>query len=192
MHYLEFFRQIKIDDKKGDFSVTIEDPQGKPIEPGATYHGTDTVFLDISTADPFSSLEAYGMAMRTANQARPKPYDFPTLCGWLVSQGSYGEGRPINNSKELVGQMELAAKSGILNHTPVAIRLEPDYYCDKNAGDTQQGWWNDETWAKYGSLVPPYETFGKFCGKIRELGGIPFTYIQANMPSNDFALAHPD
>lgn len=192
LHYLEFFRQIKIDEKKGDFSVTIEDPQGKRIEPGTTYHATDTVFLDISTADPFNSLEAYGMAMRTANQARPKPYDFPTLCGWLVSQGSYGEGRPINNSKELVGQMELAAKSGILNHTPVAIRLEPDYYCDKNAGDTQQGWWNDETWAKYGALVPPYETFGKFCGKIRELGGIPFTYIQANMPSNDFALAHPD
>ncbi len=192
LHYLEFFRTIKIDERKGDFSVTIEDPQGKLIKPGTTYHGTDTVFLDISTADPFTSLETYGMAMRTANQARPKPYDFPTLCGWLVSQGSYGEGRPINNSKELVGQMELASTSGILNYTPVAIRLEPDYYCDKNTGDTQQGWWNDETWAKYESLVPPYETFGKFCGKIRELGGIPFTYIQTNMPSNDFAIAHPE
>lgn len=192
LHYLEFLRLIKIDERSGDLSVTIEDPQGKRINPGTTYQGTDTVFLDISTADPFASLEAYGMAMRSANQARPKPYDFPTLCGWLVSQGSYGEGRPINNSKELVGQMELAAKSGILNHTPVAIRLEPDYYCDKNTGDTQQGWWNDETWAKYNSLVPPYETFGKFCGKIRELGGIPFTYIQSNMPSNDFAIAHPE
>ncbi len=192
LHYKEFLRQIVLDERKGHFTVTIEDPQGKRIEPGTTYHGTDTVFLDISTTDPFSSLEAYGLAMRAANNARPKPYDFPTLCGWLVSQGSYGEGRPLNNSKELVGQMELAAKSGILNYTPVAIRLEPDYYCDRNFGDTQQGWWNDEMWAKYGSLVPPYETFEKFNKKITELGGIPFTYIQSNMPSNDFAAAHPD
>jgi len=192
LHYKEFLRQILLDERKGHFSVTIEDPQGKLIEPGTTYHGTDSVFLDISTADPFASLEAYGLAMRAANNARPKPYDFPTLCGWLVSQGSYGEGRPLNNSKELVGQMEIAAKSGILNYTPVAIRLEPDYYCNRNFGDTPQGWWNDEMWAKSNALVPPYETFGKFNGKIRELGGIPFTYIQSNMPSNDFALAHPD
>lgn len=191
LHYLEFLRQIRIDEKKRRLTVTIEDPQGKRIAPGTTYHATDTVYLNISTTDPFASLEAYGLAMRSANDAKPKAYDFPTLCGWLVSQGSYGEGRPLNNSKELVGQMELASKSGILNYTPVAIRLEPDYYCDRNQGDTQQGWWSDKKWAEYGSLVEPYETFGKFCGKIRELGGIPFTYIQTNMPSNDFAAAHP-
>jgi hypothetical protein len=192
LHYREFFRQIILNERKGDFSITIEDPQGKRVEPGTTYNATDTVFLDISTADPFTSLETYGMALRTANQAHPKPYDFPTLCGWMVSQGSYGEGKPINNSKDLVGQMELATKSGILAYTPVAIRLEPDYYCDQNAGDTAQGWWSDEKWSQYNSLIAPYETFGKFCGKIRELGGIPFTYIQSNMPSNDFALAHPE
>ncbi len=192
LHYLEFFRQIILNERRGDFSITIEDPQGKRVEPGTTYHATDTVFVDISTTDPFSSLEAYGMALRTANQAHPKPYDFPTLCGWMVSQGSYGEGKPINNSRDLVGQMELAAKSGILAYTPVAIRLEPDYYCDQNAGDTPQGWWSDEKWSQYNSLIAPYDTFGKFCGKIRELGGIPFTYIQSNMPSNDFALAHPE
>ena len=73
-------------------------PQPKRIEPGTTYHATDTVFIDISTTDPFTSLETYGMAMRTANQAHPKPYDFPTLCGWLVSQQGYGEGKSINNS----------------------------------------------------------------------------------------------
>jgi hypothetical protein len=192
LHYHEFLRQIRLDERKGHFTVTIEDPQGKLIAPGATYHATDTVFLDVSTTDPFASLEAYGMALRNANNARPKPYDFPTLCGWLVSQGSYGEGRPLNNSKELVGQMEIAAKSGILRYTPVAIRLEPDYYCNQNSGNTQQGWWNDEKWAQYGHLVAPYETFDKFCGKITELGGIPFTYIQSNMPSNDFAIAHPE
>ena len=192
LHYLEFLRHIEINKRRGYFTVTIEDPQGKLVEPGTTYHGTDTVFLDISTPDPFASLEAYGLAMRAANGADPKPYDFPTLRGWLVSQGSYGEGRPLNDSKSLVGQMQHAKKSGILDYTPVAIRLEPDYYCDRNYGDTQQGWWNDEMWAKYGSLTEPYETFGKFNAKIAELGGIPFTYIQSNMPSNDFAIAHPE
>ncbi len=192
LHYHEFLRRMVIHPRRKHFSVTIEDPIGKPIAAGDTYHGTDTVFLDVSTANPFDALERYGLAMRKANDANPKIYDFPTLCGWLVSSGHYGEGRKINNSKELVGQMELAVKSGIQNYTPVAIRLEPDYYCNQNYGDTQQGWWNDKYWAKYGSLTEPYETFGKFCGKIREMGGVPFTYIQSNMPSNDFAIAHKE
>ena len=191
LRYQEFLRRINLNERRKTFSVTIEDPFGKLVEPGTTYHGKDNVFLDFSTTDPFQSLEAYGMAMRKANDARPNLYDFPTLCGWMVSTGSYGEGRLINNSPELVGQMELAKKSGILKYTPVGIRLEPDYYCTANAGDTQQGWWNDEYWAKYGALLKPYETFGKFCGRIQELGGVPFTYIQTNMPSNDFAKAHP-
>ena len=191
LRYREFLRRLILDEKKNEFTVTIEDPIGKLVSPGSTYHAADSVFLDIVTSDPFASLEAYGLAMRTANKANPKPYDFPTLCGWLVSQGAYGEGRPINDSKSLIEQMELAAKSGLLKHTPVAIRLEPDFYCDQNYGNTQQGWWNDKMWAKYGALTPPYETFAKFNGKLRELGGIPFTYIQTNMPSNDFALLHP-
>ena len=192
LQYRDFLRRVILDGEKRTLNVSIEDPQGKLIGPGATYDAVDSVFLDFSTTDPFASLERYGLAMRTANSARPNRYDFPTLCGWLVSTGSYGEGKPINNSRDLIGQMEIAKQSGILNYTPVAIRLEPDYYCDRNGGDTQQGWWDDEHWAKYGSLTPPYETFAKFCGKIRELGGIPFTYIQGNMPSNDFALAHPE
>ena len=192
LRYREFLRRLVLDEKRSEFSVSIEDPYGQLVPPGSTYDAVDTVFLDIASADPFASLEAYGMAMRAANKANPNRYDFPTLCGWLVSQGSYGEGKPINNSASLVEQMQLAVKSGLLKYTPVAIRLEPDFYCHRQYGNTQQGWWDDETWAKYGSLTPPYETFGKFCGKIRDLGGIPFTYIQTNMPSNDFALAHPD
>ncbi|BCX48652.1 hypothetical protein HAHE_25600 [Haloferula helveola] len=190
--YRDFLRFIQFDGQKNQLTVTIEDPQGKTVEPGATFDSADTVFLDFTTADPFESLERYGLAMRVANDAKPNAYDFPTLCGWLVSSGHYGEGKPINNSKDLVGQMDLAKESGILKYTPVAIRLEPDYYCNRNYGDTQQGWWDDEHWAKYGSLTPPFETFGKFCGKLHEMGGIPFTYIQSNMPSNDFAAAHPE
>lgn len=192
LRYRDFLRGIVLNERRKSFSVTIEDPFGKLVGPGETFDAVDTVFLDFSTRDPFESLERYGLAMREANAARPNRYDFPTLCGWMVSTGSYGEGRPINNSRELVGQMELARDSGILKYTPVGIRLEPDYYCTANAGDTQQGWWNDDTWAKYGSLVEPFETFGKFCGRIEELGGVPFTYIQTNMPSNDFAKAHPE
>ena len=130
--------------------------------------------------------------MRYANKVNLNHYDFPTLCGWMVSTGKYGEGKPINNSKGLVEQMAIAKKSGILDYTPVAIRLEPDYYCYSNHGDTQQGWWDDHHWAKYHALTPPYETFDKFCKKISSLGGIPFTYFQSNMPSKDFAMTHPD
>ena len=192
LRYREFLRRLVLDEKNNELSITIEDPFGKLIPPGTDYDAEDTVFLDFVTRDPFASLETYGLAMRTANKANPKPYDFPTLCGWLVSQGSYGEGRPINDSKSLVEQMELAAKSGLLRHTPVATRLEPDFYCYRDYGNTPQGWWNDERWATYGSLTPPYDTFAKFNARLRELGGIPFTYIQSNMPSNDFALAHPE
>lgn len=193
LHYRDFLRTLGMHPRrKGQFLALVEDPIGKRVEPGATFAAVDTLYLDVSTSDPFLSLEQFGMAMRSANKANPKPYDFPTLCGWLVSTGAYGEGTPINHSAALVGQMELAANSGILEYTPVGIRLEPDYYADHNQGDTQQGWWDDEHWAKYGSLTPPYDTFGKFCGKIRELGGVPFTYIQTSMPSNDFALKHPD
>jgi len=193
LHYRDFMRTMGAHHRRKDkFIATIEDPIGKLIAPGETFDAVDTLYLDASTTDPFVSLEQYGMAMRKANKANPKPYDFPTLCGWLVSQGSYGEGIKINHSKGLVEQMELAKESGILNYTPVGIRLEPDYYCNHNYGDTQQGWWNDAYWAKYGSLTEPYDTFAKFCGKIQELGGVPFTYIQSNMPSNDFALKHPE
>lgn len=192
LHYRDFLRKLGVHHRRGWFSLTIEDPQGKLVPAGERFDAVDTVLIDVSTSDPFVSLEQYGMAMRKANGANPKPYDFPTLCGWLVSTGSYGEGIKINHSKGLVEQMELADKSGILRYTPVGIRLEPDYYCNRSYGDTQQGWWTDEIWAKYGSLTEPFETFGKFCGKIQELGGVPFTYIQSNMPSNDFALKHPE
>ena len=74
----------------------------------------------------------------------------------------------------------------------MAVRLEPDYYCYSNYGDTQQGWWDDAHFAKYNSLREPYETFSKFCQAVNTRGGVPFTYFQGSMPSNDFAVAHPE
>lgn len=192
MRYEEFLRTVSLSKAGSKLTITVEDPYGKNIPAGATFHSHDTTYVDFVSPDPFISLERYGTSMRYANKVNLNQYDFPTLCGWMVSTGKYGEGKPINNSKGLVEQMAIAKKSGILDYTPVAIRLEPDYYCYSNHGDTQQGWWDDHHWAKYHALTPPYETFDKFCKKISSLGGIPFTYFQSNMPSKDFAMTHPD
>ncbi len=180
------------------------DPQGKLVPPGETYMSADTSYLDVVTPDPFEALEKYGEALRVANHADPNTYNFPTLCGWMVSQGFGGERKPINNSPGLVEQTRIARDRGFMKYAPLAVRLEPDAYCYNTQGNTQQGWWDDEHWEMYppgmrsrvdpehGSLQKPYETFARFCKAVRELGGIPFTYFQASMPSNDFASAHPE
>lgn len=173
-------------------TLTINDPQGKRIAPSRAWKSKDTFIVDIATKDPFDSLELYGKSLAAANNANPNVYDFPTLCGWMASQRDYGDGTPTNTSSALVEQMKIAIDKGITKYTPVALRLEPDYYCYSDDGDTQQGWFDDEHWAKYGTLTKPYETFAKFAGKIKSMGGKVFTYVQGSMPSNDFALAHPD
>ncbi len=186
--------------------LTLEawDPQGKWVAPGETFWSRDTSYLDLATADPFEALEAYGMALRKANRADPNLYDFPTLCGWMVSTASLGEGAPINNSAALVEQARMAHERGLARYTPLAVRLEPDTYCYGNQGDTQQGWWDDAHWRALGpgngdakgegegSLRKPHDTFASFCKAVAELGCVPFTYFQSSMPSNDFAAAHPD
>jgi len=173
-------------------SLTVFDPQGKRVAPGEIYVSKDSFFVDMVTPDPIESLERFGRSMATANDACPNPYDFITLCGWMTSMEGLGDGLPINNSPGLVGEMEKAIETGLTKYTDIAVRLEPDYYCYEDEGDTQQGWYDDEHWAKYGSLVKPYETFKKFCDKIKALGGKVFTYVQTSMPSNDFALEHPE
>ncbi|MCP4313171.1 MAG: hypothetical protein GY790_18075 [Bacteroidetes bacterium] len=178
--------------KQSFMTLMIHDPQGKRIEPGELWTSKDSYYVDIVSADPFISLERYGKSLAKANNANPNAYDFPTLCGWMTSMKEYGDGTPTNNSAALVKQMKIALDSGITNYTTVALRLEPDYYCYSDDGNTQQGWWDDEHWSKYGSLQKPYETFSKFAGKIDSMGGKVFTYVQGSMPSNDFALAHPD
>jgi hypothetical protein len=123
-----------------------------------------------------------------ANHARPNVYDFPTLCGWAV--GALSHLGNINNSPALVSQLETARKVGVTKYTKVAIRLEPDTYCNAD-GNTEQGWWDDAHWARYGHLRAPYETFAKWCAALRERDGIPFTYFQTGMPSDDYAREFP-
>ncbi len=178
--------------KNSFVTLTIHDPQGKRIKPGELWVSKDTFFVDITTLDPFESLERFGASLAKANNAHPNVYNFPTLCGWMTSMKGYGDGTPTNNSPALVEQMKIATNTGITKYAPLALRLEPDYYCYSSDGDTQQGWWDDEHWAKYGSLQKPYDTFSKFAKAINSMGGKVFTYIQGSMPSNDFALAHPD
>ena len=173
-------------------SLSIQVPQGKRIAPGRTWCSTDTFLVNICTANPFESLESFGAAMAQANKAAPNPYDFITLCGWMTSDDVLGDNVPINNSPALVDQIKIAKETGLTRYTDIAVRLEPDYYCYNDQGDTQQGWFDDDHWARYGALQKPYETFRKFCAGIAAYGGKVFTYVQGSMPSNDFALEHPD
>ncbi len=111
-----------------------------------------------------------------------------SLCGWGV--GALCHLGNVNNSKLLVDQMEDARKCGLTRYTKVGIQLVPDRYCYAD-GNTEQGWWDDEHWAKYKHLVPPYETFAKWGAALRERGGIPCMYIQSGMPSDDYAQVFP-
>jgi hypothetical protein len=199
LKYREYARTVisefKKNEKKGDMlllTLSVFDPQGKRIPPGEAWTSDDSYYIDFSTSDPFDALELYGLSLAKANDAHPNRYNFPTLCGWMVSTKSLGEGKPINNSPGLVEQMRIAKKHGLNRYTTLAVRLEPDYYCYNDQGNTQQGWWDDEHWAKYGSLKPPYKTFAQFCKAVNDLGGKVFTYFQASLPSNDFAVAHPE
>jgi len=175
-------------DKRFGLGCRAQDPIGRLVEPGQIYWSKDTFYLDVTTADPFAALEEYGRAMRAANKAHPNVYDFPVLCGWSVGAMSKLPG--INNAKALVGELESAQKCGLTKYTKVGIRLEPDSYCYGD-GNTEQGWWDDAHWSKFGHLNAPYTTFAAWCAAIRERDGIPYTYFQCGMPSDDYALANP-
>jgi hypothetical protein len=181
--YDEFGKYAAV--RNGRLEMKASDPVGRLVDDEQTYFPKDTFYLDVVTAEPFAALEKYGRAMRAANHAKPNVYDFPVLCGWSVGHISKLPG--INNSQKLVGELEAAQKAGLTQYTKVGIRLEPDKY----NGDTEQGWWDDAHWAQYGHLVPPYDTFAKWCAAIRERDGVPYTYFQVGMPSDDYAKAFP-
>jgi hypothetical protein len=182
----EFGKWVAVHD--GMIEMRAEDPVGRLVDPGETYISEDNFYLDATQTDPFIALETYGLAMRSANHARPNTYDFPTLCGWAV--GALSGLGDINNSAALISELEMGQKTGITKYTKVAIRLEPDTYCYHD-GNTEQGWWDDAHWSKYGHLVAPYETFAKWCTALKARDGIPFTYFQVGLPSDDYARAFP-
>ena len=162
--------------------VAAIDPVGRLVDPGTTYQPNDLFYIDVTTDDPFAALESYGRALRTATQARPNVYNNLTVCGWFSNR---------NTSALLVNELKIAQKLDMLKTIPVAVRLEPDTYCGEDNGNTEQGWWDDAHWVKYGHLVPPYDTFQKWCQAVKAQGGTAETYFQCGMPSDDYAEAFP-
>ena len=186
--YHDFYAETRYCKEDKTITLQMKDPVGRLVKQGEDWMSLDTYYLGIDNTDPFLALENYGQELRNANNADPNLYDYPTLCGWAVGNLSGGEN--INTSAALVEEMNAATKSGLTKYTKVAIRLEPDFYCYKD-GNTEQGWWDDKHWKQYGHLVEPYDTFEKWCRAIREKGGIPFTYFQCSMPSDDFSKTYP-
>lgn len=189
--------------EQSDAGITAElqaaDPVGKRVDAGASYLGDEKFYVDFVTADPFAALEQYGLAVRAAQQARPNMYDFPTVCGWYVGLYERPEAQNYPEKSKylaattagLVEETQLAADSGFLKYSRMAVRVVPDKYETKEPkGVTQGGWWDDEHWAKYGHYTPPYETTRKYCEGVRARGGLPFTYFQCVMEDRAFCQAH--
>ena len=191
--YRDFAVRAAIDD--GVVRLRSEDPVGRRVEVGEVYLPEDGFYLDGAKADVFETMETYGQAVAQANDVQVKAYTFPTVCAWYAFGYFHGKGGNFyaqdpnagNNTPTCVEEIDLAKKAGFLNYAPVAIRLVPDKYL----GDTEQGWWDDAHWQKFGHYQAPYETSKKYCQAVLERGGLPFTYFQTGLPSDDYAKAFP-
>lgn len=161
------------------------DPVGLGLAPGEVYRSQDRFYLAAETGDPFAALEQYGQLVRIAQQVRNNPYSFPTVCAWYVE--AFSRGPRMNTTAGTVEEMDHIVRSGILKYVPAGVRLVPDKYFE----DTEQGWWDDEHWRRYGHYTEPYETSAKWGAALIERGGIPFTYVQASVVSDDYADAFP-
>jgi hypothetical protein len=191
--YRDFATVASIDD--GIVRLCSKDPVGRRVDAGEVYMPKDQYYLDASQADPFVALENYGQAVATANDVQVKAYTFPTVCAWYAFGYFHGKGGNFyaqdpnagNNTPTCVEEIDVAKKAGFLNYAPVAIRLVPDKYL----GNTEQGWWDDAHWQEFGHYQKPYETSEKYCQAVLERGGLPFTYFQTGLPSDDYAKAFP-
>lgn len=177
--------------------IWSEDPAGRLVDPGTSYMPSDRFYFCVINSNPFEAMEKYGLAVRDAQNIKLNYYDFPTECLWYASVYAKDPKRPrFNDTKGAVDEMDNAIKSGFTRYSRVAIRLVPDAY----GPDNQQGWWDDEHWAKWGDIasadganyVEPYLTTKSWCDEIIKKGGIPMTYFQTNRRSEDFVRLHPD
>jgi len=174
-----------------------EDPVGKRIDPGARYMPEDRFYLDFITRNPFEALEQYGRKIRKAQNIHLNMYDFPTVCLWYAHHRGYGGGKATNDTPGAVAEIEQIARTGFLKYSRAAVRLVPDSYT-KNS---EQGWWDDAHFQKYGSsnlgdfkgghYKAPYETSKKWGKAVTERGGIPLIYFQTSFRSEDYAEAFP-
>ncbi len=205
LSYEDFAKYVKIlpEEDGAKLSLYAEDPYGRLTDPGSLYFPEkDRYYLDFTTDDPFAALEVYARALRLAQHAVPNAYHFPSVCMWYAEFYDMlnHSKEKINTSAGAVEQMRKIAQTGFLKYSPVAVRLVPDYYgLEHRGGNLQQGWWDDAHWQKYqdpvegnGKYVPPYETTEKWAGAVTELGGIPLSYLQTSVISQDYAEALPE
>ena len=174
-----------------------DDAVGKRVNPGSTYISSDRFYINALTDNPFEALETYAATTRNARGINVNYYTFPSVCMWFLSVTHFGADASSENSTVgAVNEMNKIRQSGFLQYSPVAVRLVPDNYEQNN----EQGWWDDGHWRKYGRkerctvdrhYKEPYETTEKWAGKITELGGIPITYFQPGIRSEDYAAAYP-
>jgi hypothetical protein len=199
--YHDYQKWTAVDKADGGLCLRLFAPDaiGKRIDPGETYESQDRFYVDFITDNPFEALEKYAFALRTAQKIDLNMYTFPTVCMWYVNYSRYGGGQTgTNDTPGAVAEMENIVESGFLKYSKAAVRLVPDCYAYNN----QQGWWDDEHWAMYGSefhtpvkaphYKKPYETTEKWAGAVRALGGIPLTYFQTNWRSEDYAQQFPE
>ena len=197
--YEEFVKFAEVIDRGSkELSLYAEDPVGKRVDPGTSYLSRDRFYLEFSSPDPFKALELYGLTLRRAQDVDLDYYTFPSVCMWFLSVEHFGgDLNSTNDTPGAVSEMENVVNSGFLKYSPVCIRLVPDNYEQNN----QQGWWDDEHWQMYGRkercivegghYKKPYETTEKWAQAIIGLGGIPITYIEPGVRSEDYADAFP-
>ena len=187
--FQKYFRVTKNFDSL-DLELSEKDPVGRLVESDEEYLPDDRFYFDPVTADPFRNLEDYGIALRTAQKIDlTNPVDL-VLNHWYPSQERFGKMEERNNSAGTLLTMREAVRSGLGDYTQIGIRLEPDDY---SFPDNQQGWWDDEHFAKYpsGGLVAPYDTMQKWGDAIAALGGICMLYFQSGRTSKDYARLFP-
>ena len=197
--YAEFVKFAEVIDRGSkELALYAEDPVGKRVDPGTSYLSPDRFYLEFSSPDPFEALELYGLTLRRAQDVDLDYYTFPSVCMWFLSVEHFGgDTNSTNDTPGAVAEMENVVESGFLKYSPVCIRLVPDNYEQNN----QQGWWDDEHWQMYGRkercivegghYKKPYETTEKWAQAILGLGGIPITYIEPGVRSEDYADAFP-
>ncbi|MEA3288216.1 MAG: hypothetical protein U9Q77_12695, partial [Candidatus Marinimicrobia bacterium] len=178
-------------------NISAKDIVGKRVDPESTYHSEDQFYLNGFDENPFEALENYAQTTKAARGIDLTYYTFPSVCMWFLSVSHFGADATSENSTVgAVKEMEHIRESGFLNYSPVAVRLVPDNYEQNN----QQGWWDDAHWQRHGRQYrcvvdhhykEPYETTAKWAGKIVELGGIPLTYFQPGIRSEDYAATFP-
>ncbi len=174
------------------------DPVGRRVDPGRLYRSPDRFYIDGVTRNPFEALETYAGALQTAQNIQINAYTFPSVCMWFLAVAHFGgDTGSVNDTPGSVQEMDRIVQSGFLKYSPMAVRLVPDCYEQNN----QQGWWDDEHWRRHGRkercivegghIKSPYETTEKWGKAIAERGGIPFTYFQPGVRSEDYAEAFP-